>query len=360
MKDKLSFEVKNSYFSIDEGKGLSLQLNRISWNNNDPKYDLRRWKDGQPLKGFSLSEESLRELCKRMAIIAAKTGIATQEVKSILLMADKDVNTKVAYQSDNLSRAELLELLSQPEFASKQLQVKEVIENGRIQDYLLYNNIKTLETLITILKDDSIHDLIGFSPNKEDKIYDALFRFVRRPKRTNLETVQPVFMSVDDDYLNLPIQALQLFTQKRKPIATLISLGYSRIGELRGMLESTLENLVGSCNVDLFIDIESSLSIKPELLISELWDKMINTRNGKITLERAKGKSLQRIGDKEGLTRERIRQVVQKFYYHQDPFLLIIQGKIKDSDNKTAVLKRLFPKTQDRCLYRLWEDLQDS
>ncbi len=45
-------------------RGWERQLNLISWNGNDPKYDIRDWSpDGTRMsKGISLSEEELKTL----------------------------------------------------------------------------------------------------------------------------------------------------------------------------------------------------------------------------------------------------------------------------------------------------------
>ena len=45
-------------------RGWERQLNMISWNGNDPKYDIRDWSpDGTRMsKGISLSEEELKTL----------------------------------------------------------------------------------------------------------------------------------------------------------------------------------------------------------------------------------------------------------------------------------------------------------
>lgn len=43
------------------GKGWAKELNLISWNDRDPKYDIREWSpDGQTMgKGVTLSKEEL-------------------------------------------------------------------------------------------------------------------------------------------------------------------------------------------------------------------------------------------------------------------------------------------------------------
>ena len=55
------------------GSGWAKELNLISWNDREPKYDIRDWSaDGQKMgKGVTLSNEellSLRELLNSMEI----------------------------------------------------------------------------------------------------------------------------------------------------------------------------------------------------------------------------------------------------------------------------------------------------
>jgi len=65
-KDReVKFEILNVLGTIAEGtKGWNKQLTRISWDGNEPKYDIRTWSpDYEKMgKGVTLSEEELRTL----------------------------------------------------------------------------------------------------------------------------------------------------------------------------------------------------------------------------------------------------------------------------------------------------------
>ena len=52
-----------------EGKGWQIEVNRISWNGAEPKYDIRSWSPGHEKmgKGITLSEEELRSLSSILA-----------------------------------------------------------------------------------------------------------------------------------------------------------------------------------------------------------------------------------------------------------------------------------------------------
>ena len=65
MAEKLEYKIEKKIGIIgnDDG-GWTKQLNLISWNGAEPKYDIRNWSaDGQRMsKGITLTEEELKTL----------------------------------------------------------------------------------------------------------------------------------------------------------------------------------------------------------------------------------------------------------------------------------------------------------
>lgn len=62
---EIKFEIKSQLGSIFESpKGWKKELNLISWNDKEPKYDLREWApDHQKMgKGVTLTKEELKKL----------------------------------------------------------------------------------------------------------------------------------------------------------------------------------------------------------------------------------------------------------------------------------------------------------
>ncbi|MCT4618756.1 MAG: PC4/YdbC family ssDNA-binding protein [Marinisporobacter sp.] len=62
---EIKYEIKETIGSISENnKGWSKQLNLISWNNRNPKYDLRDWAPEHEKmgKGITLTKEELKKL----------------------------------------------------------------------------------------------------------------------------------------------------------------------------------------------------------------------------------------------------------------------------------------------------------
>ena len=65
MADKLKFEIIEELIVLSENaKGWRKELNRVSWNDAEPKYDIRTWSpDHEKMgKGITLSVEELNKL----------------------------------------------------------------------------------------------------------------------------------------------------------------------------------------------------------------------------------------------------------------------------------------------------------
>ena len=64
MKD-ITFEIIEELGVISRSaKGWTKELNRVSWNGAEPKYDIRTWSPGHQNmgKGATLSEEEMQKL----------------------------------------------------------------------------------------------------------------------------------------------------------------------------------------------------------------------------------------------------------------------------------------------------------
>ncbi|HHX62473.1 MAG TPA: hypothetical protein GX707_17445 [Epulopiscium sp.] len=61
----IKYEIKQNFGVLSESaKGWTKELNMISWNDREPKYDLRDWdsKHEKMGKGITLSAEELKKL----------------------------------------------------------------------------------------------------------------------------------------------------------------------------------------------------------------------------------------------------------------------------------------------------------
>lgn len=72
---EIKFEIKESIGVLSESsKGWTKELNLVSWNDREPKYDIREWSPdhGRMGKGITLSKEELKalnELIERSGVL---------------------------------------------------------------------------------------------------------------------------------------------------------------------------------------------------------------------------------------------------------------------------------------------------
>lgn len=70
MADKeIKFEIKKEYGVLSEKSGYQRKVTRVSWNDKDPKIDIRDWKDGVPKKGITLTDEEAQALVDKLTEI---------------------------------------------------------------------------------------------------------------------------------------------------------------------------------------------------------------------------------------------------------------------------------------------------
>ena len=85
MADKLKFEIIEELIVLSENaKGWRKELNRVSWNDAEPKYDIRTWSpDHEKMgKGITLSEEEF-------ALVSDKSDSTIQFKFKILELFNK-------------------------------------------------------------------------------------------------------------------------------------------------------------------------------------------------------------------------------------------------------------------------------
>jgi hypothetical protein len=64
-KSEIKFEIKQNVGTVSESsKGWTKELNLVSWNDKEAKYDLRDWDPAHEKmgKGVTLSQDELRKL----------------------------------------------------------------------------------------------------------------------------------------------------------------------------------------------------------------------------------------------------------------------------------------------------------
>jgi len=61
---EFKYDITKELGVIGMARGWSLELNMVSWNDHDPKFDIRSWSPDHSRmgKGISLSEEEMTKL----------------------------------------------------------------------------------------------------------------------------------------------------------------------------------------------------------------------------------------------------------------------------------------------------------
>lgn len=62
--DDKTYEIINDFGDFSDGTGRWIKsFKRLSWNTQEPKYDIRNWTtDGEPGRGITMNLEELRRL----------------------------------------------------------------------------------------------------------------------------------------------------------------------------------------------------------------------------------------------------------------------------------------------------------
>ena len=67
---EIKYEIVRELAVLSEGsKGWSKELNLISWNDREPKYDIREWSPNHEKmgKGITLSKEEIQKLTEALS-----------------------------------------------------------------------------------------------------------------------------------------------------------------------------------------------------------------------------------------------------------------------------------------------------
>lgn len=77
---EIKYEIVNEIGVISEEGQWRLELNRVSWNGREPKYDLRKWTRNHEKmgKGVTLTDDELVKLCD---ILAQEKAFLAEEDK---------------------------------------------------------------------------------------------------------------------------------------------------------------------------------------------------------------------------------------------------------------------------------------
>lgn len=114
---------------------------------------------------------------------------------------------------------------------------------------------------------------------------------------------------------------------RRRWTEILHDAGYTKLKELTRISKHHVATLIGKKNVSYLGELRSEMVYPPEKILNRILEKRREDRRFMAIQLRAKGYTLQRIGDEMDLTRERVRQIINQFLNELSPILRPIIDK---------------------------------
>lgn len=136
-----------------------------------------------------------------------------------------------------------------------------------------------------------------------------------------------LFEKINSELHDMTVEVIGVFGISAKTVGVLKKAGYTTLGQLESIEIDRLLEVVGKRNIDKFRQIEDKLQLSLSELCFFVLDKSKERDDYLVALKRSSGFTLQEIADEKGLTRERIRQIVKKYFAKISPFIEQIISK---------------------------------
>lgn len=253
----------------------------------------------------------------------------------------------------NTEKQQILRTVYEPGSRYRDLLVEDVIEDGRARNFLQRSGIMTLSDLEKVLLGNKKISRGTFTQRREEAVYDSLKKLGVTPKKEGYGRY--MFTKLDDVYKDMSVWELSMFVRVYRVIRHLIEKGYRKIGDLGSLREGDIKEIVGYRFMEKFYRIEEYFCSGPEVWLPVIWEEKLKTRPGQIVKMRTEGLNNSQVASKIGLSRQRIGQLILRFYVGQESFLRIIEKKVEEGDD----LGSLLPDEQSQKIYLIWKKIKD-
>ena len=195
--------------------------------------------------------------------------------------------------------------------------IKDVFRENRFNLFVKYcdeNGLKNMEDL----EGFDFGSLLGIKYMSETKIRALETRYAHFLSGTtddmpNEASSESRFQNINPELVEADIDLLSAFDVKKTAIESLRKHGYKSIGDLEGVLGRDLKKALTPVALQKLMSAEQELSMPLKDLLASRLSVMSQGSDYMIALLRAEGYTLQAIGTSYQVTRERIRQIVNKF-----------------------------------------------
>ena len=256
-------------------------------------------------------------------------------------------------QFTNTEKQQIIMTVFEPGSRYRDLLVDDVIEDGRARNFLLRGGIRTLSDLEKVLLGSKKISRGNLTERREEAIFESLKKLGKTPKRET--SGRFMFTKLDDDYKDISVWELSMFIKDYRIIRRLMEKGCRKIGDFSGLREGDLEELVGLRFIEKFYMIEEYFCSGPEVWLPNIWNENLSTRPGQIVKLRTEGLNNTQVAKELGLSRQRIGQLILRFYAGQERYLLIIEKKEKAGEN----IGSLLPDDRSQKIYLIWKKIKN-
>lgn len=147
----------------------------------------------------------------------------------------------------------------------------------------------------------------------------------------------PLFQSINPDNKELSLEFLHGFGIKSNQIEKLLENGIAKAGDLSGLSREKANKLFTKKMLDAVPCLEEQLERSIVDLLGFVFEQWSETDQYKLSALKAEGYTLQALGDMRNLSRERIRQQIDKFNRMLNPYMkMLVKPYLEDKGYVTA------------------------
>lgn len=216
-------------------------------------------------------------------------------------------------------------------FKSKRVEIWDVFSDNRYNLFLEYckkNRLKYVDEL-KHFNFDQLIDIPGIGIGKINSIVERyneikdIIEFQEDIAEMNVETL--LFTNISEDLKKLSIESMMVFEISLQTINILKRRNIKSINDLQNISKERLKEIIAERNINKFIEIQDYFELSIVDFFEMIMEQYLSNKNEyEVFVKRAKGLTLQEIADDKEVTRERIRQIVNKFNRKIRPFIQII------------------------------------
>lgn len=213
----------------------------------------------------------------------------------------------------------------------KDLKIKDIFYDNKFNIFVKYCEEKNIHYLADLINFDfnELKNIKGLGSGKIKLIKERYYSICPTAEKFVNDNYpsEIIFDNINQSLLEYDVNFFISLGLNKKLIKLLNKNGYKKIKDLQNIDKKIFSKQLNIKDFSPFYDLEKNLTKDSVELLEMLLESCIDDENYQMCLKRSEGKTLEEIGYEYGLTRERIRQKLNKFYARIEPFLVSIFNK---------------------------------